>query len=152
MEAIYEPIKIGNPKVFIVGMSPNTQRKTQKTRKVWEGNRSGDLMQKAIQGLTDLYLTNISNVYSTEELTPEMIASGLDNLANDIIKYEPVKILLFGEFAQKKFKKFFKTREEINNAEVISLLHPSYIVRFNKDQKRWIDDVRSKIQINVNQI
>lgn len=116
-----------NP-VFLVGINPGHNRDGTHTGTVWEKNRSAVLLNEAIEGLTNLYLTNVCN-YTT--LTDEHLREGLSDLKNDISVYKPSQIICFGKEA---FDHVLKLEPD---SRIIRIYHPSYIIRFNKDREAW---------------
>jgi len=138
----YEPKNIGDLKnpVFIVGLGPGLQRKGEKTHLAWEGNRSADLVQEAIKGLDNIYLTNVMNYYVKGEITAEIISKGVDKLRRDINKLKPSKIICMGDFA-------FNHIRIINPpGEVIKFKHPSYLIRFQKPKDPYIKELKAAIK------
>lgn len=123
-----------NP-VFIVGINPGRQRKSQQTYRVWEGNRSGDLVMEAIDGYDNLFLTNVCN-YQDAELNEEKYEEGLEDLLKNIIELKPKRIICLGAMPH------LAVRILSPPCEVVKLMHPSFIVRFNKDRKAYIKKLR----------
>ena len=136
----FSPVEIEitqNP-VFIVGQCPGKQTKKRKTLKVWEGNRSGDLMQKIIKDFKNLYLTNAFNYYVKGKVTPEIIDTGESELVDAITTHKPKVIICFGDFAYKKVI-------DLTPIKAIKLVHPGYILRFNMDQSNYLKNCRKTI-------
>lgn len=138
----YSPKTVGDLKnpVFIVGLGPGLQRKGSKTHLAWEGNRSGDLVQEAIKGLSNIYLTNVMNYYVKGEISADVISKGVEQLRKDIEKYKPAKIICMGDFA------FNHVRIINPSGEVIKFKHPSYLIRFQKPKKLYIKELKAVIK------
>lgn len=126
-----------NP-VFLVGINPGRQRKSQQTHRVWEGNRSGDLIQEAIKGFDNLFLTNVTN-YQDAELNDYRYGTGVTDLMKSIIKLQPRRIICLGVVPYLEVKKLQP------NCEIIKLYHPSYIARFQRDRETYITELRSHL-------
>jgi uracil-DNA glycosylase len=123
--------------VFLVGINPGHNRDGTHTGTVWEKNRSARLLNEAIEGLTNLYFTNVSN-YTT--LTDEHLREGLSDLKKDISLYKPSKIVCLGKDA------FGYVSKLDAQSQIIRIAHPSYIARFNKDKEMWIKMLRFIVQ------
>lgn len=128
-----------NP-IFIVGMCPGKQRKKNQTRIVWEGNRSGDLMTRIIRGKKNLFLTNAFNYYVDGDVPENIIDEGKFDLLEDIYRYNPRKVLCFGEVARKTIKEL-----DVVKCPIKLFKHPSYILRFNLDKEKYIKEVRGEL-------
>lgn len=126
--------------VFLVGMCPGRQRISARNFLALQGNKTGDLVSEAIQGIPNIYLTNIFNVL-TKNPTKEMIARGLFKLKEDIADLEPVKIVLLGRWTEEQFLKL-----ELDKP-YIALEHPSFILRFNKDKAEYLMRLRAAITV-----
>ncbi|MDO8623082.1 MAG: hypothetical protein Q7R52_02455 [archaeon] len=132
--------KIGSGETFLVGMCPNKQRKSNSTGFVWEGNRSGDVMSKIIEGFDNLFLTNVFNYYTDSVIDKSIIDDGKAELLEDIRSLNPKKIVCFGDFAFKEVNTL-----QLKNVKVVKVTHPSYILRFNIGVGEYIKSVRSEI-------
>lgn len=121
---------IKNP-VLIVGQNPGKQRKNEQTFTVWEGNKSSDLLNYVIENQTNVYLTNVCNY---QEMTPQRIEDGINDLRALIDELQPVKVICLGAFAH------LAVCTLKLNYDVKRLLHPSYIVRFQKDREAYKND------------
>lgn len=126
----------GGP-ILVVGQNPGKQRSNEQTFTVWEGNRSADLLLEALDGTQNLFFTNVCNYQVMDE---GKILEGLEELREIIEDYEPSKVLCFGDFAYKKVKSLKQ------NVVVVKMLHPSFIVRFQKDRQEYIQAVRKELQ------
>lgn len=132
---------IGKGTTFIVGFGPGKQRRNEQSGIVWEGNKSGDIMQEIIKGKKDLFLTNAQNVWTDGEITDEMWEKGFRSLQANVNLKKPKKILAFGGVAAKMCHRL-KLPEK---CEIVEFVHPSYIVRFNKDRDEYIKAVKETI-------
>ena len=139
----FQSKKIGNGETFLVGMCPGHQRKKDATNIVWEGNKSGDLMQDIIKSFNNIYITNIFNYYTDSTISRELIDEGLNELKVDITNLKPKKIICFGNFAFKEVNNL-----QLKNVEITKVVHPSYILRFNMDKIKYVAETRSKIGSN----
>lgn len=133
-------VGVGKNPVFVVGQCPGRQRKKNETFNVWEGNRSGDLMQEIIKGLDNIFLTNIVNVWSDGEIAPGQIQDGLNELTRDVKDMEPVGIMCIGAFAKRHVE------TSIKHKNIAFAKHPSYIIRFGKNREKYMSEVRAMIQ------
>lgn len=124
--------------VMIVGQNPGNQRPGQRTNIVWEGNKSADLLLKAIDGIDNLFITNICNYQ--DPLDRSRISEGLDDLRKAVEVYQPERIVCIGARAH------LAVMATVPQIHIRKLTHPSYVIRFGKDQQRWIDRLRRAIQ------
>jgi len=133
--------KLGKNPVFVVGLAPGRQRYHSRTLQVWEGNRSGDFVKETLADAKNVYFTNLCNYYLTADLNEKVdvkyFEEGFEDLKKAVEKYQPRKIVCLGqpvsEFAMKHFK------------NVVSLPHPSYILRFNKDVTAFKRKLRREV-------
>lgn len=126
----------GRP-VLIVGQNPGKQRANQKTNVVWEGNKSSDLLMSIISDLENIYLTNVCNY---QEMTDFQLEEGIIDLKKLIEALKPRVIICLGLFA----KGHVQEMEPIS--PVVEFVHPSYVVRFNKDRNEYRESIRKVIQ------
>jgi len=127
--------KLGVGPVFLVGQNPGKQRKGEQTGRVWEGNRSSDLLLQACLGKENLYFTNICN---HQEICDKLLQEKME-LRQKIIDYEPRLVICLGNFA-------YEHLTSLNlNVETIGIQHPSYIARFNKDKEAYVKQIRELI-------
>lgn len=128
----FNPVSIGelNRPVFIVGQCPGKQRKKDKNCEVFYGNRTGDFIRDILKDKTNIYLTNVFNYY-VDKIDKEIIDKGLKELLNDVLTYNPQKIICLGNFS------FDCISKVVKNREVFRLVHPSFILRFNKDKEKY---------------
>lgn len=124
-----------NP-VFIVGQNPGRQRKGQESHIVWEGNRSSDFLTWCIEGLDNIYLTNVCNY---QQMTDDLIKQGAVELRAKIDYLAPKRIITLGEFAS------FHVAEIDPDVPISHFFHPSFIVRFNKDREEYKEQIRKAI-------
>jgi uracil-DNA glycosylase len=119
-----------NP-IMIVGERPGKQRKKSKVDYVFHGNRTGDFIEKAISGHTNLILTNGINLYSKADITNDRLYQhkGQKELMKLINDYNPKKIICLGNFAELQIYKIYGAAKL--PFELIKLAHPSYVLRFN---------------------
>jgi uracil-DNA glycosylase len=149
----FEPVsqKAHQGCVMIVGMCPSRQRKKQQTLRAWEGNKTGDLMQKAIKDCENVFLTNVFNtyVYETSEtgkktkakdISVDTINDGLQDLNEAISTYKPRKIVALGTWVEKQL-----ANVDIKGAKIVKLWHPGFVKRFGKDETVWIKNVQDEI-------
>lgn len=133
--------------VMVVGMCPGRQRKKDVNCEVWHGNRSGDLMEEAVAGAKNLYLTNVFNYRTTRELkdSKTLIEKGVSELLSDIRRMKPVKIICMGNFAYNHVFELISPRSKI---KIVKLPHPSFVIRFNKGRQLLIDHIREEVRIH----
>ncbi len=133
--------KLGKNPVFVIGLCPGRQRIKDRTFKVWEGNRSGDFVKQTLLKAENVYFTNLCNYYLEEDLDGEVdvkyFEQGFEDLKQAVEKYKPRKLVCLGKpvgaFAMKHFK------------NVKCLLHPSYVLRFNKDVEAYRNQLRREV-------
>ncbi len=123
-------IRVSSKPIMIIGVKPGKQRMGERTYKVWEGNRSGDFINNIVKDLKNILLTNVCNY---KDPTPPKRTLGIYELISDIKINKPRKIICLGKHPfnivkQYKLDEKFKT---------VKLLHPSYVLRFNKDVKNY---------------
>lgn len=121
-------IYLGQNPTLIVGQNPGRQRKGEQTKTVWEGNRSSDLLNWVLDGQRNVYLTNVCNY---QEMTPELVDEGMYDLSVLIVTLQPSVIICLGAYAHLAVASFEMSYP------IRKLLHPSYIVRFNKDRDEY---------------
>lgn len=126
-EKLLDPLAVPGT-VLIVGQNPGRQRRNERTQVVWEGNRSADLVNWILDGQRNVYLTNVCNY---QKMTPERIEEGVHDLSVLIITLQPSVIVCLGAFAH------LAVAQLEMSYPVRKLLHPSYIVRFNKDREEY---------------
>jgi uracil-DNA glycosylase family 4 len=132
---------------MIVGMCPGRQRHGDNNRKVFHGNRTGDLVEKAIEGLHGIYLTNIFNTYCPGEDMKDIadvVEKGIQDLRKEILLIEPKKIVCLGDFAAKGVMKALNNLGKPNPI-VRCLPHPSYVIRFNKGTEDLVKKIRAEV-------
>ena len=128
-----------NP-IFIVGINPGKQRREFKTKIVWEGNKSGDYINNLIKSIPNLYLTNICNF---SKLNNKNIYKGLLKLTYDILYYSPIKIVCLGNIPT-----YCCSKINILDIKIVSLKHPSYILRFNKNKRQYEQKLLRELRTN----
>src|SRR5574343_483225 len=133
-------IEVTENPIIIIGMCPGKQRSNFKTGVVFEGNRTGDLVLKIIEGRKNIILTNIFN-YEKEYKCKEIIRDGLLDIVYLIREHYPKKVIILGQFAKDHamyIMKYYKIHH-------VFLKHPSYIIRFNKDLKKYITKFKKEL-------
>ena len=136
MEIKFKPREFGmkdkTKATFIVGLSPNKQRKKDTNGEVFHGNKIGDLVEESIKGKENIFLTNVTNTYvSDRELSAVDITKGLVELKEDLKKYKPKKVIALGASAAKQIEGLAKEKD-IVKFSLVKEQHPSYVLRFNK--------------------
>lgn len=121
---------------MIVGQNPGRQREGQQNCQVFHGNRTGDLVEEAIEGLTNIILTNACNYQLPHE--QGMDYEGWAELRYLIQKHEPRKVICLGEVAYNVV-----LRQRIKGLKIVKMVHPSWVNRFNHgDRKPFIKQLR----------
>ena len=128
--------------IFIIGHCPSKQRKKDSTRKVFEGNAVGDLIQEIIKDFENIHLTNIINEY-VPEITEELYIKGSEELLDEIKTLKPYKAICLGDIAKKHLTKLIKN--ENLEKELITIHNPGYILRFNKDKEEYKTKFKEKL-------
>ena len=131
-------------KVMIIGMCPGRQRKRVKRQIVFHGNKTGDFIEDILKGQENIFLTNVFNEY-VEKIDDIIIKNGLFKLERDIENHKPKLIICMGRFAEKHVAKL-----GIENIPIISIVHPSYIIRFGKDKNIYKANVLKLIKETQN--
>lgn len=139
----YETVTLGkfDHGVFIVGQCPGSQRSKDKNFKVFHGNRTGDFVEEVLQGKSNIYLTNAFNYYVWQEddLKP-YVETGYVELKADVDRLKPRKIVCLGTAAHKQVARLKL------GIPVITIKHPSYILRFSGDKsdykKKFLDAIK----------
>ncbi len=134
--------KDGKP-IFIIGQCPGKQRKKDQTGLVFQGNRTGDLIQEVIKDFDNIHLTNIFNVI-VPKITPEVIQSGSEELLNEIKELNPSKVICLGKIAQSTVSKLVS--ENDLNLWIVNFQHPSYILRFNKNKEEYKARIKEELK------
>ncbi len=129
-------INLSKNPIIIVGQNPGRQRKNDSTINglSWNGNKSADLLFECIGDLDNLLLTNICQY---QDMTEEKMYNGYIDLQKKIIKLKPKLIICLGGIA------FNEVDTMDVNCDVVKLLHPSYICRFQKDKASYRKNIRS---------
>lgn len=109
-------------------MCPGKQRKRVKKKPVFHGNKTGDFVEEILKDEENIFLTNVFNKY-IDKITDTIISNGVYALQRDIEQQKPALIICMGRFAEKHIAKL-----QIENIPIISIVHPSYIIRFGKDK------------------
>lgn len=122
-----------------MGQNPGRQRRDERTETVWEGNRSADLVNWILDGQVNVYLTNVCNY---QKVTPERVEEGMYDLRILISDLKPSVIICLGAYAH------LAVASLDVKYPIRKLLHPSYIVRFNKDR----DEYRHKFLRAMNRL
>lgn len=127
-----------NP-TFIVGQNPGHEKDFTHSGFAWERNRSAKFLAESIDDYINLFLTNVCPYI---DLTPVNISRGVEILVKDVQEYSPKKIICLGSVAYDNVM-ILKDTHRINpNTEIFRLDHPSYVLRFKKDKRKWDRDIR----------
>ena len=129
----------GDKSVFVVGLCPGKQRKGNLTKRVWEGNRSGDFVKAIVANMKNLHMTNVFNYYVKGKLTKEMFDTGFEELKLEIQQYQPKKIICLGALPYKYVKSLL-------HPNVVQLKHPSYVLRFNAAKGAWLNNFLMEVE------
>lgn len=139
-------INVSEFPVLIVGQNIGHNRDGTHTGTAWEKNRSAKLLNEAIKGYDNLILTNICN-YTV--VNHEHLIEGYEDLRDLTKKYTPKKIICLGDYSFQHMKILMTMKfVRAGKAQLVAVYkrhHPSYITRFNKDKKEWIEDIRGII-------
>lgn len=112
--------------VIIVGEKPGKTRVPCQYALV--GNRTGDFVAEAIEGLPNIILTNVVNILYEGNFNGLGLREGLTDLHELINTYKPRKIICLGSVA----KKYVKAPA---GCMVSYMPHPSYINRFKSSER-----------------
>lgn len=128
-------IEVTERPCLIIGERPGKQRKNDQNGEVFHGNRSGDFIEKVIEGKTNIVLTNVQQVYypGSLRLKGKEHSDGIVSLYNLISRVNPKLIICLGQYASQSLEMMPFQRD----CKVISLPHPSWTLRFNKSQKPY---------------
>lgn len=149
----FKPREIGLSKTkftatMIVGICPGHQRKKDQNLFVLSGNRIGDLVDEAIKNHNNIYMTNIFNDYYPEikdKKYPETaVNEGKNQLVKNINRIQPKKIICLGTYALKHATECVK-KCKVKRPSICMILHPSYIIRFNKDRNKWKQQLQKEL-------
>lgn len=127
-------IKVSQRPVIIVGEKMGKQRAGQDTYSL-EGNRTGDFVHEAIEGIDNIILTNVVNHYYPGNFNHDMyVGEGICDLIELFEEYNPKRIITLGNIA----KDYVASIKAVpHDCEVINLPHPSWVNRF-KSSERFI--------------
>lgn len=110
------------------------------------GNKTGDFIEEAIFGYSNLILTNVVNRYYPGDFDPKkFIAEGLTDLIHMIEHENPSRIIALGGIAQK----YVHSMVVPDDCDIVDFPHPAWINRFksgyrheyiNQLQKHIYDD------------
>lgn len=127
--------------IMIVGEKPGRQLKGKKMMICWQGSRSSALVEDAVKGMENLYLTN---VVLQQKLTKDAVMSGTRKLARDIARLEPRRIIFLGLFSLKHGRRAMEKAQ--HECRIAYLQHPSYVLRWGKNGGRqaaeWVEDLK----------
>ena len=129
-------INVTTKPVMLVGQNPGKARTGPDTGIVWESNRSADLLNEIVEGISNLYLTNLVNY---QIINPAVIEEGLEDLTQTIKTYSPSKIICLGGLSYRYVTKL--VNDLGLDIPVFGLRHPSFIVRFNKDRDAYANEL-----------
>ena len=138
----YRKIEVSEKPIFIIGLSPGRQRLKERNYEVFHGNQSGDLIEEIIKDKVNILLTNIFNYY-VDEITSDLINEGLLNVLKLIKIHKPYKVICLGNFSFQHVSKLIK--DEDLDIELTKLQHPSFIIRFKKDRKQYINMFKEQL-------
>lgn len=121
--------------VFIIGESPpKRQRKKDVNWEVFHGTRTGDFIEELVKDHWNVFLTNICLHQNKTELNVQI---GINQLEREFHELPPRAIVLLGGFAKKHFDLHFKNKYWIlRETQIHYLPHPSWVLRFNKDNSK----------------
>lgn len=141
----FYPRVIGNPHgaVMIVGQNPGKQRPGEQSEIVWEGNKSADFLRDVISGFDNLILTNICNY---QEVNHDRLQEGIKDIRHLVNEWHPKKIICLGVMAHEHISDMFYREKKSTPVIIEAYPHPSYILRFNKDQKKYRNEIRKAIR------
>ena len=126
---------------FIIGINPGRPSKTQRSFLTWTGPRGASLVQKALDGLPNLYFTNVFNWYvHPKHDVKKLIQQGIEELKQDIERYHPVKMVCLGNFVYNVIDDLC-----LHETTVIKLPHPSYVFRFKKNHRQYTQRLRKAV-------
>lgn len=109
--------------ILIVGEKPGNTRNN--IHYSLQGNRTGDFVDEAIDGRTNIILANIVNLQYRGDFDHKIgVADGIIDLIEIIEVYKPRKIICLGNIAAKYIKSIK------SDIPVVELRHPSWINRF----------------------
>lgn len=118
---------------ILVGINPGRQRLNERTGVAWEGNKSADFLLSCLDGAENILLTNVCNFQNMDRY---QMVQGIRDLKWNLVAMDPGIVICLGEVPMKVV---MSLEYRFN---VHKLPHPSYIVRFNKDKKKYRDDLR----------
>lgn len=122
--------------VMIVGECPGKQRKKDQTFEVFHGNRTGDFVEKMIEGFTNLILTNVCNFQKPH--TYRETAYQIRQLKILILEHNPHKIICLGAIAQMVVRDL--------GFSITGFSHPSHVLRFNLQPEEYLKKIRNEIK------
>lgn len=126
-------INVSNNPIIIVGQNPGRQRGGVTEKVCWQNNQSADLLCEAIKGRDNIILTNVCQY---RDMTLGNLKKGVEDLERLIKEVKPRKVISLGTIASIKVLGILLDNPSFR---VISLHHPSYVVRFNNDRTEWIN-------------
>ena len=138
-----------NPKIgctIIIGQNPGKATKNQTEFVCWMGNRAAKLVNRAIEGLDNIILTNVCN-YTT--ITEEGFKEGMEDILKLVDKYRPSKVICLGEYSYYEVSKFLMAYDLRLNYDIsiYKVHHPSYVFRFSViNQDDYIKELRELIK------
>lgn len=134
-------IKNKNNIIMIVGICPGNQKRSYQTNEVFHGNRTGDFIENLIKDIPNIYLTNVFNYKRIKKLSKEEIEFGSKELKKEIKKIKPKKIICLGLIS----KEVINNIVDSTKIKIINLRHPSYILRFNNNIKKYKEEFKKEL-------
>lgn len=145
----------GSRMVCIIGERPGKARKRCSKYSVFHGNKSGDLIEKILPSLKrrGFILMNVVPFHIAGMANDEARFYDSEKdyrifaliLKTYFIQYGITQVVCLGEFACMIFKKYCSTIKRDFRFTYTKLPHPSYIIRFKKDEKLYIDTFLKKV-------
>ena len=107
---------------------------------MFHGNKTGDLVEKAIDGKSNIILTNACNWQQPTYLDWNEGAMDLEKLLD---KYKPCKIICLGMVAANTVTQ--QLGNLMYSPKVEILAHPSYVIRFNLNPSTYTERLRQLV-------
>ena len=133
-------IGVTNRPTIIVGEKPNKTR--MPTIHALIGNLTGDFVEEAIEGKTNLILTNVVNVLYHGRFDNTYLGDGLLELLHLFETHQPKQVICLGGIAQKWVASIWRP----SDCALVNLPHPSWVNRFrNKDRIDYVQALKNCI-------
>lgn len=128
---------------MIVGQNPGKNPNGPDTEFAWGPSPSAKLVFQAIDVFDNIVMTN---AWNWQDMEVEHIIEGQVELQELIERTNPYVILCFGKYAEQA------VRNIGTKVPVYNFWHPSYVLRYNGENERYVRRIRKVITNSVQEL